>query len=245
MAAALALSTVGVSGTAFGQAQINPDNTNQNTFIHASKDPVNVAPNSGQPVYGNTNTISGHDVKFYGYTNYNFADSLATNNSNYGTSIDITDGGGFAQINDTDYNPKGGATNNLFAVLMDPDLAFTSYGFSIALDLTGNDTANMWVFYMLTGTTTWVMATNSPLLTGGSNGQFVLSGLDPGQSFDMVAILTAAPIQMLKQNSINLVTGTPAVPEPASWALMLLGFGVIGMAIRRSRRRKPALMQIA
>jgi hypothetical protein len=34
-----------------------------------------------------------------------------------------------------------------------------------------------------------------------------------------------------------------AVPEPATWALMLLGFGGIGMAMRR--RRRPALAQIA
>jgi hypothetical protein len=36
-----------------------------------------------------------------------------------------------------------------------------------------------------------------------------------------------------------------AVPEPATWAMMLLGFGGIGMAMRRSRRRNPALMQVA
>lgn len=34
-----------------------------------------------------------------------------------------------------------------------------------------------------------------------------------------------------------------AVPEPATWAMMLLGFGGVGMAMRR--QRKPALMQIA
>jgi hypothetical protein len=35
----------------------------------------------------------------------------------------------------------------------------------------------------------------------------------------------------------------PGVPEPATWAMMLLGFGSIGMVMRR--RRKPALAQIA
>lgn len=39
-------------------------------------------------------------------------------------------------------------------------------------------------------------------------------------------------------------TGTPAVPEPATWAMMLLGFGGIGMTMRR-RRRNTALMQVA
>lgn len=40
-----------------------------------------------------------------------------------------------------------------------------------------------------------------------------------------------------------LYRSTPAVPEPATWAMMLLGFGAIGMASRR--RRKPVLAQIA
>jgi hypothetical protein len=29
---------------------------------------------------------------------------------------------------------------------------------------------------------------------------------------------------------------TPPVPEPATWAMMLVGFGGIGMAMRRGRR---------
>ena len=36
---------------------------------------------------------------------------------------------------------------------------------------------------------------------------------------------------------------TPAVPEPATWALMLLGFTGVGVALRR--RRRPALAQLA
>jgi len=37
---------------------------------------------------------------------------------------------------------------------------------------------------------------------------------------------------------------TPAVPEPATWALMLMGFGGMGVAMRRSRR-KALLQQMA
>ena len=35
----------------------------------------------------------------------------------------------------------------------------------------------------------------------------------------------------------------PGVPEPATWAMMMLGFGGMGLAMRR--RRKPVLAQIA
>ncbi|MEH3123312.1 MAG: PEPxxWA-CTERM sorting domain-containing protein [Sphingomonas phyllosphaerae] len=42
--------------------------------------------------------------------------------------------------------------------------------------------------------------------------------------------------------SVVTVTPTPAVPEPATWAMMILGFGVVGYALRR---RAVALPQVA
>ena len=41
----------------------------------------------------------------------------------------------------------------------------------------------------------------------------------------------------------NLTFQLVPVPEPATWAMMILGFGAIGMAMRR--RRRPALAQLA
>lgn len=35
------------------------------------------------------------------------------------------------------------------------------------------------------------------------------------------------------------------VPEPATWAMMIAGFGATGFALRRSRRRKALLTQLA
>lgn len=47
-------------------------------------------------------------------------------------------------------------------------------------------------------------------------------------------------------NAALYTTGTPpGVPEPATWAMMLLGFGAAGTALRRSRRKTGMLAQIA
>lgn len=40
-------------------------------------------------------------------------------------------------------------------------------------------------------------------------------------------------------------TSTPPVPEPATWAMMLLGFGGIGVTMRRGRKGEGRLAQIA
>ena len=41
------------------------------------------------------------------------------------------------------------------------------------------------------------------------------------------------------------VTITPAVPEPGTWAMMLLGFGATGMMMRRRRRGATGFAQVA
>ena len=47
-------------------------------------------------------------------------------------------------------------------------------------------------------------------------------------------------------NAVLYTTGgTPPVPEPATWAMMLLGFGAAGTAMRRSRRRNAQIAQLA
>ena len=47
-----------------------------------------------------------------------------------------------------------------------------------------------------------------------------------------------------KNYLLGSVTLTPAVPEPATWAMMLVGFGGIGFTMRR-RRTSTSLYQIA
>ena len=51
-------------------------------------------------------------------------------------------------------------------------------------------------------------------------------------------------VSVSSNSAIQILSGQiQAVPEPATWAMMLLGFGGIGMSMRR--RRQPVLAQIA
>ena len=75
--------------------------------------------------------------------------------------------------------------------------------------------------------------------------------------FNVLASLGGAGnVRMALESTINSAEGgpesftiinlhAPNVPEPATWAMMLLGFGGIGMAMRRNRRRSSTLMQVA
>lgn len=68
-----------------------------------------------------------------------------------------------------------------------------------------------------------------------------------------VATSTSATFQMkdlaaefpggydLGLDSFSIQTGGGAVPEPATWAMMLFGFGAAGCAIRRAKRRGEVL----
>lgn len=84
---------------------------------------------------------------------------------------------------------------------------------------------------------------------------FVQTGFDPGaEVWELDPVFLAAGMHSVTVNGAAVGTkgggsysGTinvaPPIPEPATWALMLLGFGAVGFVVRR--RRRPALAQIA
>ena len=52
---------------------------------------------------------------------------------------------------------------------------------------------------------------------------------------------TSGTFGVIDGSSLQGPTFAPTVPEPATWAMMLGGFGLVGMATRRSRRPRRAL----
>jgi hypothetical protein len=66
-----------------------------------------------------------------------------------------------------------------------------------------------------------------------------------GESIANVAITTTAGIQDIRQIRLDETPRVGAVPEPGTWAMMLIGFGAVGVGMRRRRRTEGGLLQVA
>lgn len=63
---------------------------------------------------------------------------------------------------------------------------------------------------------------------------------DAGTSLDQFTLAYNA-----SSNAVLYGTGPGAVPEPATWAMMLMGFGAIGFGMRNQRKTRLAVRQAA
>lgn len=79
------------------------------------------------------------------------------------------------------------------------------------------------------------LSSNLFSLVAGNSYTLIFQGTDtnPANNGDNTAFI----------DNVSLQSSTGAVPEPATWAMMLLGFGAIGFAMRR--QRSQALLQVA
>lgn len=181
---------------------------------------------TGNPVYGSSpNNTTIPNVTF---------------TANVATTMDI--GNGAAIIKDAS------ATPSWQWIIINPDLNFTDLKFDISLVGSGS----VWVYYLLAGGPTSDANNPANYVTQCVTCTFAADGSDnhyelSGASFNGVVLYAPQnTIYSVKQMSYEPTGGVTAVPEPATWGLMLLGFGGMGMALRRSRRRgKRTLMQIA
>jgi hypothetical protein len=140
----------------------------------------------------------------------------------------------------------------------------TTIGFAEA-QLAANFVENLSFTNTLAGVYSVNLSTSSPAVDFTSA---VLTG--PGGNFNLTQVFNdgtsetrvLSPAVQLAAGTFNLaITGVNrgngslggtitirdvgAVPEPATWAMMLLGFGAIGVGFRRSRRQQTALLQAA
>jgi hypothetical protein len=114
-------------------------------------------------------------------------------------------------------------------------------------------TSDLGGLYSIVASTSSASVNFTSIVLTGPNGPFnLLPGFDNGtvEFWSLDNFNLQAGTYTLTLNGTNSQTGALSgnitmnpVPEPATWAMMLLGFGAVGFAMRR--RRRPALMQLA
>ncbi len=81
------------------------------------------------------------------------------------------------------------------------------------------------------------------MLLGNANVNYVsvaLRGLEAADSFNIVGNRLNVNFRASSPGDyIRVLTAAPAVPEPATWAMMIGGFGLVGGAMRRRRKATP------
>jgi hypothetical protein len=126
--------------------------------------------------------------------------------------------------------------------------AGTEFGF---LDAANHDTADFTDTQLIVGdivapdqsAADWIM-TFTALTPGAFNGfSLVSDGFTPGLTYGLVGdtiTINWAGTGTGDHNFSAIFSFVSGVPEPGTWAMMLLGFGGIGFVMRRDRRRTLA-----
>jgi hypothetical protein len=132
------------------------------------------------------------------------------------TSIGTSPLGKFTYSTDTCLSAGGVTSSGTFIIDFGTDLFKGIFdGGSTPTEVAGVSDTD-WLFTILSGTGRFA----------GASGTFEGTGTSDART-------RPTHVSIDFTGSIN----APAVPEPASWALMILGFGAIGMAMRRRRER--------
>jgi hypothetical protein len=123
-------------------------------------------------------------------------------------------------------------------------LTFTNFNDYTKIALTGGVSTQMDFGTALTGVTVigihWGNIPDNTAPNGGNVSAFLVFNF--ATPTDVISILNNQGIS----DAVLYETGqTPGVPEPATWGMMILGFGAAGIAIRRSRRKTALVSQLA
>jgi hypothetical protein len=210
----------------------------------AAADIIQANPSSqnGTTVHNNNGTTSGTTVS--GELGQNSGvDVLFTGTTTNGNELLLSNGQGQAKLSGA-LNTGTSNPNDTFA-LTSFNLALENNSLFdwIELSLMGEGTVS---FSLLdsNGTTFTSDATGNFIydLTNGQN-KFAFQAIN-GQSIAGLSFTVNGPgVSNVSQIRISPAAAEGAVPEPATWAMMLVGFGAVGFSMRR--RRRPVMMQMA
>ena len=118
----------------------------------------------------------------------------------------------------------------------------------LGMDYGSADTYNTFILTLSNGVNTYIetYTGTDAIINGVANGNqssTVTNGrltfrTDPGVYITQLELRSQG--QALEVDNFGVIA---AVPEPATWGMMLLGFGVMGVSLRRRRRSLPSLAQ--
>ena len=197
---------------------------------------INVSDTSGTPLASQIYGIASVGTTVYGSSPSN--NGIPTVTFTGDTQISV--GSGFAQINDA--TP---VTADFYTLIINPNDDFSDFKFSTQLTGRGG---HIDVYTLLAGSgldptdiNNFTLCASCGYDTGINN----LNKLLSGGVFDAFAIKSSAPIAFFEVKQMSY-TVAGAVPEPATWGMMLMGIGGMGIAMRRRRRQVgSALLQTA
>src|SRR5205085_8436811 len=128
------------------------------------------------------------------------------------------------------------STGTFNALTISPVLAglgFTAMEFNINAAATGNATVQ---FFDQFGT---AFGGVFSLAGGGQN--FFNALASNGEVITRAVINSSVELQAVRQVRVGDVVSFNVVPEPATWAMMILGMGMVGMGLRLRRRSSDPL----
>jgi hypothetical protein len=124
-----------------------------------------------------------------------------------------------------------GSYTSLTFLLTDPSLGFTQAEFNLNAATSGNATISALDQFGTTFTQTFAIAAN------GEN--FINLTSSNGEIIKQVTISSQAQIADTRQIRLGGIAAA-TVPEPATWGMLIIGFGMVGAGLRLRRRAIPA-----
>ncbi|WP_070156339.1 PEPxxWA-CTERM sorting domain-containing protein [Sphingobium phenoxybenzoativorans] len=117
-----------------------------------------------------------------------------------------------------------------------PTSSFTNFKYSLD-DVSVAGTPDSITFYTVSNLGLFDLAFGSTILSFYGDDIGSTGFLDFPKAYNF----TSAVNGNNSAGGLGFLTVTSAVPEPATWAMMVLGFGAMGMAMRRRRRVKTTV----